>query len=379
METSVLDQAVELLEKANADLAPGLCSARRKRALLERYARAEKLAAFGIATLSAAVDDPVDLARLSGTSVGRARQTIDIGRRLEEEPRLAEAVRRAEVSLDQAGEIAKTEAVSPGATDELLDVARNQDFHALKQQARAMRLRAQDGANLSRRQHEARALRHWITDLGTVRIEAELEPHIAAPIVSRLEEVAGRLEREAQRAGQPYEPFARHLADALPAVLDGAKGGGRPEMVVLVSHGVAERGWTDVRDGEHCKIPGVGPISPEVARKIAADAFITGVCQDGTDLRHLKRWTRHIPADILAALRIGDPPDFEGMACADCGNRYRLELDHVEPRAANGPTSYGNFKPRCETRCHPHKTEADRRAGKLRPRTEDRGPPDVPP
>jgi hypothetical protein len=365
MEISVLEEAVGLLEKAAGELSPRLISKQRARAALGLVARAEKLLGFTKAALSARVGDPVDLARVSGTSVGRARQTIEIGRRLEEEPRLAEAVRRAEVSLDQAEEIAKTEAVSPGSTDELLDVARSEAFHVLKKKARGIRLLAQDGPDLARRQHEARALRHWITDLGMVHIEADLEPHVGVPIVSRLEEVAGRLERKARSAGEPAQPFGRRLADALPAVLEGAKGGGRPEMVVLVSHGVAERGWTDVGDDEKCMIPGVGPISPQAAKEIAQDAFLTGLFHDGKDLRNIKRWTRHIPADVLSALRLGEPPDFEGLACADCGNRYRLEFDHIEPCASLGPTSYANLKPRCSTTCHPDKTRADRRAGKL--------------
>ena len=36
---------------------------------------------------------------------------------------------------------------------------------------------------------------------------------------------------------------------------------------MLVSHEVAKRGWTDVREGEVCKIPGVGPVTPKVAKE----------------------------------------------------------------------------------------------------------------
>ncbi len=70
------------------------------------------------------------------------------------------------------------------------------------------------------------------------------------------------------------------------ALLSGsAKGRARrPKLVVLVSHEVARRGWTDVRAGEVCKLPGIGPVAPEVAREIAQDAFVSGVLYDGTDL-----------------------------------------------------------------------------------------------
>jgi hypothetical protein len=87
----------------------------------------------------------------------------------------------------------------------------------------------------------------------------------------------------------------------------------------LVSHGVAKRGWNDVRKGEVCKIPGVGPVSPEVARDIGKDAFLNGLFYDGTDLRQFKRWTKHIPVEVAVALELGDPPEFDGVTCVDCG------------------------------------------------------------
>ena len=54
------------------------------------------------------------------------------------------------------------------------------------------------------------------------------------------------------------------------------------------------------------------------------------------------------------------------MVCTDCGNRFRTEFDHVQPRVAHGPTSHGNLKPRCWS-CHQAKTKRDRKDGKLRP------------
>ncbi|HYN36809.1 MAG TPA: HNH endonuclease, partial [Actinomycetota bacterium] len=181
---------------------------------------------------------------------------------------------------------------------------------------------------------------------------------------ARAEAEAARLARSAAR----NEPFECHLADAYVQMLSGAGKGRakRPELVVLVSHEVIKRGWKDVKGKEICKIPGVGPVSPQVAKEIAQDAFLNGVFYDGKDLRQLKRWTRSIPIEVAIALELGDPPGFDGVACVDCGNRFRTEFDHVEPRAALGPSSNGNLNPRCWT-CHQAKTKRDRRAGKLKP------------
>jgi hypothetical protein len=200
-----------------------------------------------------------------------------------------------------------------------------------------------------------------------VHLHLAWEPQVGTAIVNRAEAEAARLHRRARQEGRA-EPFERHLADAYAGLLAGSGTGRsrRPELVVLVSHEVATRGWSDVREGEVCKIPGVGPISPQVAREIAADAFLTGVLFDGKDLRHMRRWTRNTPIEVLLALELGEPPDFDGLRCVDCGNRFRIENDHVEPHCAGNPASTDNLKPRCWA-CYQAKTERDRRAGKLKP------------
>jgi hypothetical protein len=202
-----------------------------------------------------------------------------------------------------------------------------------------------------------------------VHIHLALEPHIGTPIVARAESEAARLARAAKSAGVA-EPFECHAADAYAKALSGrgaVKGAPKlPELVVVVSHEIVKRGWTEVRKGEVCKIPGVGPVSPQVAREIAKDAFLNGVFYDGKDLRHFARWTRNIPVEVATALESGPPPKFDGVACVDCGNRFRTEFDHVQPHVARGPSSNGNLRPRCWS-CHQLKTANDRKTGKLTP------------
>ena len=80
MEFSQVDEAVALLEKANANLEPELLPVPVARKLLDTYARAEKLAAFGVAALGRKLDDPSELARATGSSMGNAKQTIATGK-----------------------------------------------------------------------------------------------------------------------------------------------------------------------------------------------------------------------------------------------------------------------------------------------------------
>jgi hypothetical protein len=365
METGIL-AAIEGLEKENAGLQPELMTAAHARELMANYAHAEKLVAFGLAALSRKLADS-EVARLTGSSMGKARNVVATGKATATSAELTGAMQQGEVSLEQASEIAKAEESAPGAASELLAVAQTESFHVLRDKARKTKLEAEQHRDLGPRQHAARKASSYGDELGMVHIHMELEPHVGAPIVARAEAEAQRLARKAKAAGAK-EPFECHLADAYAALMSGSGKGRakRPELVVLVSHEVARRGWNDVREGELCKIPGLGPVSPQVAKEIAQDAFLNGVFFDGVDLRQFIRWSRDPSVDVRVALELGPPPDFDGVVCIDCGNRFRTEFDHVQPRVALGPTSHGNLKPRCWN-CHQAKTERDRKAGKLKP------------
>lgn len=374
MKHSYVDEAVAWLEKANADLEPELMTAADARRAMTTFARAEKLAAFGRTILARKIDDADEVARATGTSVGKAKATVETARALRDAGEVQDAFAGGDISLDQATEIARAEVASPGSATELLKTAATRPFQALRDDARKVVLEAEQKRGLAERQRHARSARSHIDELGMVTINLRFEPHIGTPIVNRAEAEAARLNRTAKCDGD-QEPFERHLADAYAGIFSGSSikpHSSRPELVVVVSHEVATRGWTDVRNGEVCKIPGVGPIAPKVARDLAADAFLTGVVLDGTDLRAIKRWTRSIPVEVRLALELGEPPHFDGMRCVDCGKRFRPEKDHVEPHCRGNPASIENMEPRCWG-CHRAKTEKDRKAGKLTPAPPDSG------
>jgi hypothetical protein len=367
MTTDLLREAVELAEKANASLQPELMTASDAQHVLRLYARLEKLGAFGKVALARKLDNAEQMARVAGISLGKARETVSTAKTLGRAEHLNEAFKHGEISFDQAAEIARAEESAPGASRKLLGTARTKPFHVLKDEARALKLEAEQRHYLAERQHATRSAKSWSDPMGMVHIHLALEPHVGTPIIARAEAHAARLAKKARNEGR-IEAFERHAADAYAEMLPGAAVGGRtrrPELVVLVSHSIAKRGWRDVRKGEVCKIPGVGPVPPKVARAIATDAFLNGVFYDGQDLRHFKRWTKHIPVEVQIALELGKPPDFDGVACVDCGNRFRTEFDHVEPRVAGGATSHKNVDPRCWP-CHQAKTERDRKNGKLK-------------
>lgn len=366
MKTVAIDEAVTWLEKANADLEPELLTDPAAREMFAAFARAEKLASFGKTMLARRMNDAAAVAKVAGTSVGKAKASLEAGNALAQAPEVRTAFRRGGISLDQAAEIARAEVAKPGCASDLLDAAGTESFQVLREKSRKIVLEAAQKKGLAERQREARSARRYVDELGMVHVHLAWEPHVGTPLANRAETEAARLYREAKKAGEP-EPFERYLADAYAAMLSDSgstRRSSKPEMVILVSHEIAKRGWDEVKEGEICSIPGVGPISPEKAKEIANDAFLTGVFYDGKDLRHMKRWTRNTPVEVRLALQLGDPPEFDGLKCVDCGNRFRLEIDHVEPHIAGGPASVDNSDPRCRS-CHKAKTIKDLRAGKF--------------
>jgi hypothetical protein len=359
MELARVREAVGVLKAELNSLVPSMVDPGMAQRLIEVLSEGNRACSSATALLASRVGDPDRLARDLGTSVGKARSVRDLSDQLKRSPALDRAMRDGALSVDQATEISKAEAVVPGSADHLVDVARSGSFHELKRQARKAILEA-DRARLPDRQRRARHAAHWVTPLGMIHIEADLEPHIGAPIIERLDADARRMAKSGN------EPFQRRLADAVAEALSGsgAAPSSRTDVVVLVSHGVAERGWTDVRDDEHCHIVGVGPIGPITAKAIAEDSFLSGVFFDGKDLRHIKTWGRHVPAPVRLALRLGPGPDFDGPRCIDCGNRLQLELDHQLPLSEGGPTSLENLGDRCE-KCHLAKTKRERRQRRL--------------
>src|SRR5918996_3490615 len=115
MATTQIHDVVEGLEKANANLEADLLPVESARELLDEYAKAKKLASYGEAVLARRIDDAAVVARAAGTSMGRARKTLETGAALKDAPEVGSALATGEISLDQAGEIAKAEQAKPGS------------------------------------------------------------------------------------------------------------------------------------------------------------------------------------------------------------------------------------------------------------------------
>lgn len=305
------------------------------------------------------------LAHAAGSSPGEARAALETAGALDRCPETERALVAGELSLDQAGVIARTEAACPGSESELVEVAARSGLGQLKDVARARRLAAVPAEELHARQHRARTLRHWRDEEGMVCLRGALAPEVGVALMNRLDAECDRIARAARAAGSD-EAREAHGADALVRMLSGQGTGKaqRADVVVVCDLFAYRRGHA--HHGEVCHIVGGGPVPVSVVGDMAGDAFVKAVLHDGVNIHTVAHLGRHIPAELRTALELGPVPGFDGVRCIEpgCGRRYGLEWDHVDPVANGGATSFANLEPRC-TPCHADKTERDRRAGLL--------------
>ena len=378
---------------------------------------------------SAGYADPDEwMARMTGESRAKARSDLATGSRLSDCPKTRAAASDGDLSLGQAEEITKTEREKPGSEEELIGKAKSSSRAELADECRKRRQDGVDREELAARQRARRSFRSWIDGDGMQCALLKLAPVDGVALLARIQTEADRLHREARKAGS-VEPWEAHAADAVAAILaaglgfvvpgvdgvptpapaaespadrdeDGASserafddGGSSPEADAdLASAGAREGAGAhpvgrpraprraDVvfvidlrtfRSGMHpdsiCHIVGGGPVPPAVVREMAKDAFLKVVFHDGVNIHTVTHLGRYQRAELRTALELGGPPDFDGVACSVCGNRFKLEWDHVEPIAAGGVTSYANEDAKC-WRCHDEKSRREREAGLYRRR-----------
>ncbi|HUB69309.1 MAG TPA: aldo/keto reductase [Acidimicrobiales bacterium] len=309
------------------------------------------------------------LARHSGSTQGEARQALRTAGLLENCPGTKEALLAGQVSVAQAFEVVQSEKDFPGSEERLLEVARGTDVTQLRERAREQRQAEMSPDELRRRQISSREFRHWLDGEGMVRFAGALPPETGLPLVRRVEVTAARL-RNARKASGAPERFDAHAADALAMLVAGSSEGkltkrpARAELVVVCDIFAWRRGHA--HPGEVCQIIGGGPIPPDVAKELCKDAFVKAVLHDGARIQTIKHYGRHLRAALRTALDLGPVPEFSGRRCTDCGSRWGLQYDHVNPVANNGPTQYSNLIARCYVD-HQEKTKRDREAGLLGP------------
>ena len=306
------------------------------------------------------------VARQVGATTGQARQGLETAAGLAGCPSTQSALLAGELSLLQAAEIAKTESEAPGSEASLVELAKRSDLGQLREAARSS---AKPGpmstsctkSSCARGSGATGATSSAWSALQVLlpqRPECLLSTASSCPHSARgvpCSRPVGQLER-----------FEAYAADALAAMAvgQGPARSQRADLVIVCDIFAWRRGHA--HPGEVCQVIGGGPIPVELARELGKDAFLKAVLHDGVAIHTLKHFGRHLRAELRSALDLGPVPAFTGAQCADCGRRFGLEYDHINPVANNGETSLSNVRALC-WQDHKAKTERDRQAGLLGP------------
>jgi hypothetical protein len=266
-------------------------------------ARADECRAFDGGARSSAHE----LAQLTGGSVGEAVAVLASGRRMVEQPRLAEAVRSGELSPQQTSAISETLAANPAAdAGVLLGRARGGSLRELRDECDRVKAAADDDPEGRRKRiHDERLLRRVHHADGSAGVVVRGNPEDVARLYAAIAPKRGELFEAARVAGRRERSEALDY-DALLATLDattaGSGGGGqRAKILVRVDFDALLRGYPV--EGEVCEIAGSGPVAASAVRDlVAAGGFVAAIVTKGEQVvgvAHLGRRPRAVQDSAL--------------------------------------------------------------------------------
>ncbi|HEU5301138.1 MAG TPA: HNH endonuclease signature motif containing protein [Acidimicrobiia bacterium] len=315
---------------------------------------------------------PVEwLADVSGSAVGPARDALAVTDLLHDGSPTDRALRTGELSLTAAREVtAAAEVGGECAERRVLQKATQEGLRSAKTEATRVFATAADADERERRIHRRRSLRQWTSRegewnlhlAGPTSLGAEIQACLA-PFQDAAWDAATRQTGE-HRDGPDAIAFDGMLGMAR-AARDGIsrpasskpRGRAKTRDHVVVHVDATALAAGEVRDGERCEIPGVGPVPVDHARKVLGGgalgpAVLTMLVECGRDVRTLARPGRNVTADLARLLTARDAT----CVVRGCGRAARLEGDHGHPIADGGDSTAGNLRGMCRPH-HRRKTD----------------------
>jgi hypothetical protein len=289
------------------------------------------------------------LARLGGTTVAVARQSLETSKLLAELPETQQALQRGSVSVTQAAAIASAAVVDGTAESRLLTLAQKTNINELQEECARTRAAADPDPDATyeriRRNRQVRTHTDgegaWhlhatgTADQGS-RIETALAPLIDAAF-------------DAARADGRHEAREAYMFDALIALADGAAGPlpetakrPKPRYLGLIRADADALARGAVQSDEVCEIVGIGPIPVRTARELLGDAILKLVITKGVDVANVVHLGRGPTAGQRIAL-LWQQPKCSNIACSSTVT----EVDHRQPWATTQKTVLANLDPLC--------------------------------
>jgi Domain of unknown function (DUF222)/HNH endonuclease len=283
-------------------------------------------------------------------SWGAAREEVRVARALEDMPKTREALEGGEISTGAVRVLVSAREADPEAfrrcERELVAAARIHRIRELQRAAgywrqaveREHRVRDVDILHANRRLHASPTI------FGMVRVDGDLDPETGEALLTAV----GAIMDAESRSPDPSDRRtpAQRRADALGEVcrqwLEGADrpsvGGEKPHLTVTVDVEALREGEGG---GGTAELDHVGPVRPEVARRLGCDASIMRVVMAG----------RSEPLDVGRRTPVVPPPMRRAVIVRDRGCRFPgcdrphpwCQAHHVVHWADGGPTAVPNL------------------------------------
>jgi hypothetical protein len=299
---------------------------------------------------------------------GAAREQIRVARALEEMPTTRRAFDAGELSMSAARVLAAAREANPEAFDrseaQLVEAARIHSMADLQRVAAYWRQGAERERALEgwERLREPQRLHASVTFGSRVRVDGDLGPETGETFLTA---IRAELDAEARSGGADDDRTpAQRRADALGEIcrqwLDLAErptvAGERPHVTVMVDAGALGAGsgsagglegasgearGADASSGRTSELDHVGPVDPELVRRLACDASIRRVVMAGrSEPLDVGRSTQVVPAALRRAVIVRD----RRCRFPHC-DRPHLWCDshHVVHWADGGPTALANL------------------------------------
>jgi len=310
-----------------------------------------------------------------------AQSVVLLANQLQHLPVTQAALLSGDLSGTQAVEVARGAIVAPNTERQLLNLSKHVTVRDLRDATSRVVAAATDEAERHRQVHKSRYLKSWIDLDGSFNLKARMTAANGALVMAALKPIQDEIFRSARKSGEHERPEA-YAADAL-MVLCAAKTASttktsRANAVISIRIDIdaLKRGHTE--HGEVCEIAGVGPIPVASATEYLGEAFLKLLIIDGTDIKTIAHMGRALPAKLCTAVEERD----RVCQVPRCDMTLGLEIDHIEPFAEGGETSFKNLVRLCK-RHHLQKTHDGYRLERIESRDGERSawawraPPDL--
>jgi hypothetical protein len=293
---------------------------------------------------------------------GTARERVRMARALELMPVARDALERGDLSMSGVRVLVTTRDADPEAfgqsEEQLVEAARIHSTGDLQRVAAYWRQAVERAhANESEEKlREQRRLHASVSLLGMVRVDGNLDPETGETLLTALGAV---MDAEARSGTEDERTPAQRRADALGEVcrqwLDRSDrptvAGERPHLTVTVGAEALGGAPASASELDH-----VGPVSPEVARRIACDSSLMRVVLNGrSEPLDVGRRTAIVPPAMRRAVIVRD----RHCRFPGCDRPHPwCDAHHAVHWADGGPTAVANLLLLC--RRH-HRLVHDRR------------------